>query len=246
MFIAGAGGLDLLCFRDGSATYDLYGMSYRNATDHNFNASGQWWSSLLDAGEPDKFKAWRKIGASFAAPQDRGNPASVDSVDVAVACSIDGGVSILSSQTVSVNNPTTRIRDIEKGLSSAQAVSRYIQIKVDWSSVSDWAPTLVAVWAEYELLGSPVKRRRWRLKVSPRDKTVRRDSSIDSRTGRQQVNDLWGAWSTGATVTFKDLDFDDTAVTYNARVVGISEEIARPQDQGRWGDSVVTLTLVEI
>src|SRR5215213_3057898 len=68
MFVAGVGNLDLLVFRDG-ASYDLYRMAYRDATDHNYNASGEWKSALLDAGERDKLKAWRKVGCSFAAPE---------------------------------------------------------------------------------------------------------------------------------------------------------------------------------
>jgi hypothetical protein len=34
MFLAGAGNLDLIAFRDGSVTYDLYRMAYRDATQY--------------------------------------------------------------------------------------------------------------------------------------------------------------------------------------------------------------------
>jgi hypothetical protein len=35
VYLAGAGNLDLLAFRDGATTYDLYGMVYRDATNHS-------------------------------------------------------------------------------------------------------------------------------------------------------------------------------------------------------------------
>jgi hypothetical protein len=44
----------------------------------------------------------------------------------------------------------------------------------------------------------------------------------------------------------RDLDYDLTARQYAVRVVGISEEIPKPADGGRWGESVLKLTLVEV
>lgn len=246
MFLAGAGNLDLIAFRDGSATYDLYRLAYRDETAHNYNASGIWKSSLLDAGERDKLKAWRKIGASFAAPLTRGNAASVDSVSVTIGCSIDGGQTVLSSQTIALSDPTTLVIDLEKALASNLAVSRYLQLRVSWSSVADWSPVLTGVWAEYELLDSPAKRRKWTFKVHAQDATIQRDGSLSSRTGRQLAADLWSDWSAGTTIAFKDVDYDATSVTYQVRIVGIAEETPRPSDGGRWGESILALTLVEV
>src|SRR5262249_24419844 len=121
MFLAGAGNLDLLTFRDGSATYDLYRMAYRDATSHNYNGVGTWSSSLLDAGERDKNKAWRKIGCTFAAPEIRGNAASGDSVTVALSYSTDGGKTFTAAASTSVSDPTNRTLDLEANLVSAAA-----------------------------------------------------------------------------------------------------------------------------
>lgn len=245
-FVGGAGNIDLVVFRDGSSsvTYDLYRMSYRDATYHNFNSAGTFKTSLLDAGERDALKGWRKIGAAFAAPEIRGNGGSVDSVTVSLAYSIDGGATFTTAVSTAVSNPASLTLDLDAAL--AGVTSRFLQLRVSWSSVSDWAPVLVGVWAEYELLGSPAKRRRWRMKVSPRDNVVQRDGAIDARTGRQQIADLWASWSNGNTVAFRDVDYDGTTTQYNVRIIGISEEIERAGDQGRWGDSTLTLTLVEV
>jgi hypothetical protein len=117
---------------------------------------------------------------------------------------------------------------------------------VTFSSVLDWAPTLTGVWAEYELLDAPAKRRKWTFKVQARDATVQRDGSVSSRSGRQLAADLWTDWSAGSTVAFKDVDFDATTQTYQVRIVGIGEEVAKPSDGGQWGESTLALTLIEV
>src|SRR5207247_367010 len=124
------------------------------------------------------------------------------------------------------NDPTNRTLDLEANLASAASVSRFLMLQVSFSSVSDWAPVLTGVWAEYELLDSPAKRRKWSFQVHARDATVHRDGSLAARTGRQLAADLWADWSAGATVAFKDVDYDATTVAYQVRIVGIGEEVA--------------------
>ncbi|MEA2582958.1 MAG: hypothetical protein QOF33_1043 [Thermomicrobiales bacterium] len=248
VFLAGAGNLDLLAFRDGNVgvNYSLFRMAYRDATNHNYNASGQWVSSLLDAGERDKTKAWRKIGCTFAAPQVRGNAASNDAVTVALSYSTDGGTTFTTAVSTAVSDPANRTLDLEANLASAAAVSRFLMLRVSFSSVLDWAPVLTGVWAEYELLDAPAKRRKWSFKVHAHDATVQRDGSVATRTGRQLAADLWADWSAGNTVAFKDVDYDAATTTYQVRIVGIAEEVAKPSDGGRWGESTLALTLVEV
>ncbi|CAA9433154.1 MAG: hypothetical protein AVDCRST_MAG64-3630, partial [uncultured Phycisphaerae bacterium] len=59
------------------------------------------------------------------------------------------------------------------------------------------------------------------------------------------AGDLWGAWTARAVVAFKDVDFDAEPVTRQVRIADISEEIPKGGDAGRWGESVVALTLIE-
>lgn len=180
----------------------------------------------------------------------RGNPASSDPVTLTLSYSIDGGKTFTTAATTSVNDPTNRTFDLEANLASgaqgAPAVSRFLVLRVSFSSVLDWSPVLTGVWAEYELLDAPARRRKWSFKVHARDATVQRDGSVAARTGRQLAADLWADWAAGATVAFKDVDYDATAVTYQVRIVGLAEEVAKPSDGGRWGDSVLSLTLVEV
>jgi hypothetical protein len=75
---------------------------------------------------------------------------------------------------------------------------------------------------------------------------IDRDGSKLSRTGRQLIADLWSAWYHGDTMPFRDLDHDADPTERRVRIVGISESVASPEKQGRWGDAVVSLTLVEV
>ncbi len=248
-WLGGCGTYDLLAFRDGSSsvTYDLYRLTNKGSTTPELRDSGEYRTSLLDAGAPDSLKAWRKVGATFAAPEIRGNTSSTDAVTVTLSYSIDGGMSWIQVATQTVNDPyLLRVLTLEGEVASAAAVSRFLQLRVQWSSVLDWAPVLTAVWAEYELLGAPARRRRWQFSVRAKDQAVRRDGTVDPRSGRQQIADLWAAWQGAETVPFKDVDYDADAVTRQVRIIGIREEVPKPSDAGRWGESVLTLTLVEV
>ncbi len=90
--LAGAGNRDLLAFRDGGGTYDLYRLRWRSSVLHTYATAGTWTSSVIDGNDPTANKAWTRIGATFAAPGDRGNTASVDSVNFPLEYSVDGGV----------------------------------------------------------------------------------------------------------------------------------------------------------
>jgi hypothetical protein len=177
MATGGAGNIDLVVFRDGSSsvTYDLYRLAYRDATYHSYNTAGSFRTSLLDAGERDKVKAWRKIGCAFAAPDVRGNAASADAVTVALAYSLDGGKTFTTAVSTAVSDPAGRTLDLEASLANAAAVSRFLMLRVSFSSVLDWAPVLTGVWAEYELLDAPAKRRKWSFKIHAREAAVQRD-----------------------------------------------------------------------
>ena len=101
MALAGAGNRDALLFRDGSTTYDLLRLRWRSSSLHTYATSGEWVSSLIDGDDPTADKAWTRIGATFAAPDDRGNTASVDSVSFPLEYSIDGGLTWVTVEDTS-------------------------------------------------------------------------------------------------------------------------------------------------
>ena len=240
-YLAGAGNLDLLALRPGSTTYDLYRLVHRDAATTDIRAEGRYRTSLLDAGAADALKAWRSIRASFAAPEERGNDTSTDYVDLTIRYSLDGGRSWATSATDSVGVTAGRAYDLGGALAGPLPQSRYLQVEVGWGSVTDWAPVLTALSVEYEKLGDPAKRRRWQMSVTARDRVVERGGARHTRTGRQIVADLWEAWRSSATVTLRDLDYDADPTQRTVRIVGLVEEVPKPD-----GASVVAVTLVEL
>jgi hypothetical protein len=201
---------------------------------------------LLHAGFPDKSKAWRKLGAVYAVPAGRGNQASADQVTVSLDYSLDAGRTWTTAATANLSDPTARTLQLEAALASNAATSRFLQLRLAWSSVLDWAPVLTQVWADYTVLDNAPPRRRWELKVVCRDGQVRRDGAVQSRSGRQLAADLWAAWQGGTTLTFRDVDYDADPAQRSVRIVAIAEEVAKAADAGRWGESLLSLTLVEV
>ena len=145
-----------------------------------------------------------------------------------------------------LSDPAERVVTLRAEVASEAAVSRFLQLRVTWTSVLDWAPVLTGVWAEYALLDGPAPRRRWSIQVMARDGLVRRDGSVSDRSGREQIADLWATWEGNETVALKDIDFDDEGMTRQVRIVDIEEVVAKPSDASRWGEAAVRLGLVEV
>ena len=260
--LAGAGNRDVLLFRDGSLTYDLLRLRWRSTTLHTYATGGEWVSSLIDGEDPTADKAWRRMGATFASPGSRGNAASVDSVSFPLDYSTDGGVNWVTAVDTPAASGSARVLTREIAFEDPP-VSRVLQLRQRWSSVSDWAPVLTSVWVEFEnaaeyalgelaqatyeaeLAQEGALRRRWELTVDAGDRRAKRDGQLDAKTGRQAITALWDAWELGTTVTFKDIDNDTDPVTYVVAIVGIEEKVAKPADSARWGESAVTLVLEE-
>ena len=82
--------------------------------------------------------------------------------------------------------------------------------------------------------------------MDARDRGVRRDSEVDGQSGRQKIAALWDAWEVRTPLAFTDVDNDADTVTYRVVIEEIEEKAAKPSDAGRWGESVVALTLAEV
>jgi hypothetical protein len=239
MATGGGGNIDLVTFRNGSATVlnDIVRLVSRGSTATSYyTGTAEYRTALLDGGSRDALKTWRRIGAVFAAPEIRGNSASVDSVGINLAWSSNGGASWTTAASATLADPTVRIVDLEAALNSAAVTGRFLQVRVTWTSVTDWAPALVALWAEYEALDPPSQRRRWRLRVRARDGVVGATGAVDPRAGEQIAADLWAAWASATVVSFTDLD----GVARSVRIAEIAEEVTHP------GDALVDLVLREV
>lgn len=242
-----AGNYDLMVFRAGTRTYDLYRLRPRAGVDWAIpSEAASFLTPLIDAGERDRVKAWRRVGAVFATPERLGNLSSADAVQVHLDYSVDAGATwaTAGSLTISGNTPANAQRTLEAGIASA--VSPFVMLRVRWSSLVDWAPVLVGVWVEFEVLDSPTRRRKWAFSILASDQAVDRDGNPLARSGRDLITDLWAAWESGAPVSFRDIDYDAAPIERTVRIVGIAERVNRPADHGRWGQAVIDLALVEI
>lgn len=201
---AGAGTWDVAVFRSGStSTIDLLRLRFRSYTLDTYPGAGAWVSPMLTAGGVVR---WSGVGASFAAPVDRGNESSVDSVSLAVDYSIDGGVTWVAAATKTAFDASVRVYECVVQLEPSVS-ARYLQLRVGWTSISDWAPVLERCWADYTPQGSEQPTRRvWELDIEAGDKTVRRDGSVDPRTGSQAIAGLWDAWEGQRALSFRDIE----------------------------------------
>jgi len=239
----GAGNRDLLVFRADSTTYDLHRLVRRTPALHSYRASAEWVSPLLDAGDRAARKAWPEIGATFAAPEPRGDPSSADALTVSLSYSTDAGATWTAAASQSLAGGGTRLAHLAASL--PDVASRWLQLKVTWDGVLDWAPTLVAAWADALPLATSPGRRRWKLAIRCGDRQPAPDGSPLPRTGRQLSAALWDAWTANAVVSFGDADRAATGVTHQVRIVSLEERMEVPADAGRWGESVATVEVVE-
>jgi len=243
------GEMDLLTFHDGDASvaYSLQRLNYRGTTKTTYPTTESTYTTpMLHMDAPDAIKSWRQIGASFATPEPRGNSASTDSVSIALKYSIDGGATWTTCQSASPNAGSVRLHELLANLASNVATSRYIQIRVTWGSVTDWAPVLQSLWVEYARLDGPAKRRAWRMTVTPADPSILRDGSVDARSAATQLADLWNAWANGTTITLRDIDYDLVPTQRNVRVRSIVEERTTTRDAARWTTPQIEIQLIEV
>ncbi len=244
-------GWNLQVHRHGEETNHAYRLQPLNDGD-NYPSTAELVTPLIDAGDRDKIKAWRKIGAVFSSPELHGNTTSGDNVLVALDYSTNAGETwhtVFSdySQVWAGSNGNSLAAmnfDIEEVLQGV--TSRFIQLRVRWGSVSDWAPILTGLWVEHEALSSPARRRKWQLRIHARDQEIDRDGMVIQRTGRQLIDELWQSWETDTPIPFRDIDYDADPTERTVRIVGIQEHVALPADANNWGDSMITLNLVEV
>jgi hypothetical protein len=204
-------------------------------------ASYELITALMDAGERDLDKVWRRAGVELATPDDR---ATSDAVTVALSYSVDGGATWTAIDSATLDDDSSRLVSIG-GSITARPKGRFLQLKLAVSSVSGWCPVVLGLWAEHETMDLPTRRRRWKFAAVCADRVVKRDGSVDQTGSRDLASALWDAWDDGSTLAFTDVDGGSLTV----RIAGIREMIGRVAEIGvpsGSANSDVELTLVEV
>jgi hypothetical protein len=192
---------------------------------------------LLDAGEPDRRKYWRRAGIEL----DRPDGHTTGEWTFTLAWSTDSGATFTAAGTSSVTGPRASV-EFPVGASGSSLV-----LRVTATRVSGLPPAITAIWAEHETLNDSVRRRRWQFKIHARPRSVDRDGMLDPRTGQDMRAALWQLWEATEATRFRDVDYATTGAEHTVRLIGIREEWPKPADEPALGaDTVIELTIVEV
>ena len=192
---------------------------------------------LLDAGEPDRMKHWRRIGVELT--RTDGQP--VGDWSASIEYSTDGSATWTSAGTaVAV---TSELASVEYAL---DVEASGLLLRLTLTRTSGLPPFVTTVWAKHETSRDSVRHRRWQFRVHARSRGVNRAGAPDTRTGQQIRASLWSLWEDASTVTFRDIDYAATSLERDVRLTTIREEWPKPADAASLGAfSVVDVTLVE-
>lgn len=229
---------DFLAFGRGAA--NVYAFKLRPQTAQPLlAASGELTTALWHARDPDREKSWLRVGAEFVTP---GAAGSFPACTVALDYTLDGATWTTAGSAAVTGGAA---RTLAWALPAGTA-SKWLGLRYRLGDVSSGAPTLAALWAEHRALETLARRRHWTLDLLAADATVARDGVPDPRAGAAIAADLWAAWEAGATLAFRDIDYDLTPTARNVRIAGLEEAVAAPADAGRWGESRLRVRLIEV
>ena len=93
-------------------------------------------------------------------PAGRGNQASTDQVTVSLDYSLDAGADLDDGGDSQPDRSDGADAATGSGTGLEAATSRFLQLRLAWSSVLDWAPVLTQIWADYAVLDNAPPRRR--------------------------------------------------------------------------------------
>lgn len=230
--LGGAGNRDVAVFINSSDNYHLVRLRWRATSIHTYATTAEWISPLLTGRDAGMDKAWLQIDAWFAWPETPGNPASGDLVTIALDYSIDAGATWTEIDTASVT--VSREQHLSHRF-TAPPVSRLLQLRVRWSSVSDWAPILSHLDVDFAVRDT---RQRWTLDVAVRDQ-------LDG-SGRAEIDALWDAWREAA-VQYRDIDYDTNPQERTVRVLEVAEKAPGTAGSGQeWTGSIVSVQVSEV
>jgi len=190
-----------------------------------------------DAGTPDDAKTWTEVEVGYNVP-DR---AAAPSGSVQIETSVNGGTTYANAGTTPITSGTGgTIRVPLAGVSGEM-----LTVRVTWTPTANGVGfRLVSVYANgWELSAAPATKR-WSLRLRCSDKLLRRDGSVDVRTGEAMRAALIGL-AAGAPVAYADLDYDANPITQTVRVVEV-DEASRRGDGTHFWESEMAVTLEAI
>ena len=191
---------------------------------------------LLDAGEPDRPKDWRRAGIELA--RTDGQP--VGNWTAAIEYSTNGGATWTSAGAASAI--TSELASVSYTL---DAESAGLLLRLTMTGVSGLPPFVTTIWAEHTPR-SDTARRHWQFRIHARPRGINRAGALDPRTGQQIRAALWTLWQDAQTIPFRDVDYATTLTEHDVRLTAIREEWPKPAGANEAGAySLLEVTLTE-
>lgn len=239
----------LLAFAQGTSTlsrwsFPLSGFSALPAT------SGAVTVGPLDGGRGDAVKTWTQvvIDWSLALQPSQRNPPANPGGALLVETSVDDGFTWVTQGTATVAaGATSKQETVALGAATPYGLEAHrLLIRVTWTPTSAYAAFQIdGIWASGWTIADAPHRETWAMKLKITDKLIKRDGSVDTRSGETMLAALRSLAQTGRTTTFQDIDYD---LSVTARTVRVAEmkESERKGDGAHFLESQVALTLTAI
>ncbi len=177
----------------------------------------------LDAGEGDAVKTWQEIRVAWstATTATGAAPAANPGGNLLVEYSVDDGANYVSlgATVIAVGARSGLVQVAMSGIEAQRLL-----VRITWTPTSMYAAFQIdSVHASGWRIGDTPKEERWTFTVKCTDKLIRRDGSVDTRTGEQQLQALRALAQAGRTFVFHDIDDDLAARAITARVIDLTE-----------------------
>ncbi|MCA1669752.1 MAG: hypothetical protein LC793_20645, partial [Thermomicrobia bacterium] len=121
-----------------------------------------------------------------------------------------------------------------------------LRVRVTWTPTSVYAAFQIdGIWASGWTIADIPHRETWTMKLKVTDTLVKRDGSVDARSGETMLQALRSLAQTGRAVTFQDMDYDLSGTARTVRLLEM-KETERKGDGTHFLESHVALTLIAI
>ncbi len=209
--------------------------------------SGSVMVGPLDAGQGDTVKTWTQavIDWSLALQPSQRSPPANPGGTLLVETSSDDGLTWATQGMVIVAAGATGKQEIV-ALGPAGIEAQRLLVRVTWTPTSAYAAFQIdGIWASGWAIADAPHRETWTMKLKVTDKLVKRDGSVDARSGETMLGALRSLAQSGRAVTFQDIDADLAATTRTVRVLEL-KETERKGDGTHFLESNIALTLAAI
>jgi hypothetical protein len=237
----------LISGQSGSKTLSRWRLPLVNL-DPTARTSGQVLIGPLDAGQGDAVKVWTEVTAAYSAVLTPSMAAygSPPGGALLVEYSTDDGQSFTTAGTLTIAAGSRAGSPVQSLNSGAGVEAARLTLRLTWTPTSNYpAWQLDGVWASGYLVADAPRLEQWTLDIRCTDRLIKRDDSVDTRTGEQMLTALRSLAQNRSVVAFQDLDFDLSARSVNVRVTGFEERDRKP-DASRSVESVCRLTVAAV